>query len=321
MTEEKDKPGGQLELPGDEPEEIGENSGSQPEPVELGGEETVGEMLLAAREKKGLTLEAVSQESKIPVATLQHLETDNFEAIPAKVYATGFLRTYGQILGLDPAQLTNKYEVQTGQTHKSRGDLWEIEEEVVEEKLDSPHILSKFVIPVIVVIVLIIILWKVFGGRDEGSVTTPVMPEAAEVTGAETPPASGNKADAADEVRDEGNRTQEEPASEEQPPESVQPDPAADPPAAGEMSLRIAAEERIWFDLIIYNQSDTGLVTVETDFILEAGQERVFTSNESFYIRKIGKTEGFTIELDGRPYEVPIVEGRLPRDITISRDR
>jgi cytoskeletal protein RodZ len=321
LREENDKPGDQLELPGDEPEEISEQPGAPPEPIELGGEETVGELLLAAREKKGLTLEAVSQESKIPVATLQHLETDNFEAIPAKVYATGFLRAYGQILELDPTQLINKYEVQTGQTHKSRGDLWEIEEEVVEEKLDSPHILRKFVIPVVVVIVLIIILWKVFGGRDEGSETTPVRPEAAEVTGEKAPPASGNVTDASGQVRDEGGISQEEPAREEQPPENTQPDPAADPPAAGEMSLRIAAEERIWFDLIIYNQSDTGMVTVETDFILEAGQERVFTSNESFYIRKIGKTEGFIIELDGRPYEVPIVEGRLPRDITISRDR
>ena len=140
----------------------------------------------------GLTLEAISQESKIPVMTLQHLETDNFEAIPAKVYATGFLRTYGQILGLDPAQLINKYEIQTGQTHKSRGDLWEIEEEVVEEKLDSPHLFRKFVIPVIVVIGLIIVLWKIFGGRDEGTVTTPVVPEAAQVTGEDDSPASGN---------------------------------------------------------------------------------------------------------------------------------
>ena len=91
-----------------------ERPGDQPEPqqMELGGEETVGEILLAAREKKGLALEVVSQETKIPAATLQYLETDNFEAIPAKVYATGFLKIYAQALGLDPNQLINKYEEQ-----------------------------------------------------------------------------------------------------------------------------------------------------------------------------------------------------------------
>ena len=303
MTEENEKPGDHLKLPGDEPE--------QPE---LGSEETVGELLLAAREKKGLALEAVSQESKIPMSTLQYLETDNFEAIPAKVYATGFLRAYCQILGLDSAQLINRYEVQTGQTHKSRGDLWEIEEEVVEEKLDSPHLIGKFVIPVILVVAAIIILWKVFGGNDESADTVPVRSEARQQAGAET----GESTDSADDPVDV---TAEEVVPVEQAAARTQQEPEADPPAAGEMSLRIEAEERIWFDLIIYNQTDSGMVTVEDDFILEAGEWRVFTSNESFYIRKIGKTEGFTIELDGRPYDVPIVEGRLPRDITISRDR
>jgi transcriptional regulator with XRE-family HTH domain len=323
LTEENEKPGGQLELPGDEPEESGDEPQltggvTEPEQAELGGEETVGELLLAAREKKGLTLEAVSQESKIPVATLKHLETDNFEAIPAKVYATGFLKAYGQILGLDSAYLINKYEVQTGQTHKSKGDLWEIEEEVVEEKLDSPHLFRKFVIPLILVVAATIILWKVFGGNDESTDTVPVQPEAGQQTGADTGGETGESTDRADDPVDvqAGEVVREQPAA--TPPRQ---EPEADPPAAGEMSLRIAAEERIWFDLIIYNQTDTGLVTVEDDFILEAGEWRIFTSNESFYIRKIGKTEGFTIELDGRPYDVPIVEGRLPRDITISRDR
>jgi len=337
LTEDNERTGDQLELPGDESQQSGDQPQlpvDRPEQSELGGEETVGEMLLTAREERGLTLEAVSQESKIPVTTLQHLETDNFEAIPAKVYATGFLRTYGQILGLDPAQLINKYEVQTGQTHKSRGDLWEIEEEVIEEKLASSHLLRKFVIPVILVIVMIFILWKVFGGKDEGAERPAALPEAGQLADAESDArtdgpegrdddtgdaAAGSRQDQAS--RDISDREAEEPLQEQPPAVEPEQGSAVDPPAAGEMSLRITAEERIWFDLIIYNQADTGLVTVETDFILEAGESRIFTSNEFFYIRKIGKTEGFIIELDGRPYEVPIVEGRLPRDITISRDR
>ena len=315
MTEEKKKPGEQIELPDDRPELPVDITGQ--DQVEIGGEETIGEMLLSAREKKGLTLEAVSQETKIPATTLQYLETDNFEAIPAKVYATGFLRTYAQMLGLDSAQVINKYEVQTGQTHKSRGDLWEIEEEVVEEKLDSPHLLMKFVIPVLLLIAAIIILWKVFGGSDEA--TDPVT---ARTETEQTQQRDAVEGDAPDgEQRDATGDDAGETVQEEQPPARTEPEPVADVTPPGEMTLRIAADERIWFDLIIYNQTDSGMVSVETDFILEAGDSRTFTSNESFYIRKIGKTEGFTIELDGRLYEVPIVEGRLPRDITISRDR
>ena len=308
MTEENERPGDQLE----------------PEQKELGGEETVGEMLLSAREKKGIALEAISQDTKIPVATLKLLETDNFEALPAKVYATGFLKTYSQVLGLDPTQIINKYEVQTGQTHKSRGDLWEIEEEVIEEKLDSPHLLRKFVIPAILVVVAIMILWRVFGGREEGAEQPPALPEAAQQADAgnsvETvDPAAGRQQD--QEPAGGTDDAVEELAVEQPAAPAPEPETASVPPAEGEMSLRIAVEDKIWFDLLVLTRSATGIDTLETDFILEPGESRTFTSNESFIIRKIGKTEGFSLELDGRPYEVPIVEGRLPRDITISRNR
>jgi cytoskeletal protein RodZ len=314
VTDEKEGTGGKPEQTGD-----------QPEQTELGGEETVGEMLLGAREKKGLPLEVVSQDTKIPVSTLQYLETDNFEAIPAKVYATGFLKIYAQILGLDPAQVINKYEVQTGQTHRSRGDLWEIEEEVVEEKLGSTHLLRRFVIPAILVAAAIIILLRVFGGEEEGAGPQTAVPGSEEDSG-ERPDRPG---DIAAERHDDseipggseggaaaGVTALEEPVTVRQEEKKV-----AEPSTTGEMSLRIVAEERIWFDLIIYTKTASGIDTLETDFILEPGESRTFTSNEHFFIRKIGKTEGFTIELDGRPYEVPIVEGRLPRDITIPRDR
>ncbi len=323
--------------------EENEKTGEQPDrpdglpeqgQMELGSEETVGEMLLAAREKKGLALEAVSQETKIPVATLQYLETDNFEAIPAKVYATGFLKTYAQVLGLDPNQLINKYEIQTGQTHKSRGDLWEIEEELVEEKLGSTHLLRRFVIPAVLVIVAIIILWMVFGGGDEGTESQSTLSETGQQAETESRGETGDSAERTDdpgivaadnrydqEVPSGSDGAVEETVREEPAAVRQEPETAADPLAAGEMILRIIAEERIWFDVIVYTRTASGIDTTVADFILEPGQSRTFTSNEYFYIRKIGKTEGFTIELDGKPYEVPIVEGRLPRDITIPRNR
>jgi cytoskeleton protein RodZ len=318
LTEDNEKNGEQLEEPGVVPE---------PGQAELGAEETVGEMLLAAREKKGLTLEAISQETKVPVATLRHLETDNFEAIPAKVYATGFLRTYARVLGLDPTQIINKYEVQTGQTHKSRGDLWEIEEEVVEEKLDSPHLLRKFVIPAITLVVVIIILWKIFGGDDGDRGDSGTRPgtgrqaagESAAKTGEQGETAPGTDMDAGQPETEVGEA--DKPGSGQAAPAAVKPEPPAERPEPGIMSLRILAEERTWFDLAVYNRTASGIDTLETDFILEPGESRTFTSNEYFFIKKIGNTEGFTIELDGRPYEVPIVEGRLPRDIRISRGR
>ncbi|RKZ05366.1 hypothetical protein DRQ05_06550, partial [bacterium] len=95
----------------------------------LNSEQTVGEIFLEARKKAGLSLEDVSEETKIPRAMLEHIETDNFDAMPAKVYARGFIKSYAQMLGLDTEYILNKYEVQTGQTHTSKGDRWELETE------------------------------------------------------------------------------------------------------------------------------------------------------------------------------------------------
>jgi cytoskeletal protein RodZ len=313
VNEEKEKPEGSPE----------------PEQLELGGETTVGELLLDAREKKGLTLEAVSQETKIPVMTLQYLETDNFEAIPAKVYATGFLKAYSQILGLDPMQVINKYEVQTGQTHKSKGDLWEIEEEIVEEKLGSTHLLGRFIIPSVLAIIVIIILVKVFSGGDEGEEPIDDKPATEQQVKIDDSEAKTDRPVSTENAGDAGEGPDEEKLSgvedesgggaamEESQADSGVEEVSEPSRTSGEMILSIYAEEKIWFDVVIYTRTTEGVDSFETDFILEAGESRTFTSNESFLIRKIGKAEGFAVELDGRPYVVPIVEGRLPRDIII----
>ena len=122
------------------------------------GECTVGEMLLSARERAGITLEGASKETKIPVAMLEYLETDNFEAVPARVYVKGFLRSYANVLQLDVAHVLSKYEVQTGQTHTSKGDHWEIEAEIVEEKLQPPRIGWRFILPAVVIIAAVIVI-------------------------------------------------------------------------------------------------------------------------------------------------------------------
>ncbi|HEY8489520.1 MAG TPA: helix-turn-helix domain-containing protein [Dehalococcoidia bacterium] len=64
----------------------------------------LGDRLREAREAKGLSLEAVERETRISRRYLQALETENLEALPAPVYARGFLRSYAQFLGLDPKE-------------------------------------------------------------------------------------------------------------------------------------------------------------------------------------------------------------------------
>jgi cytoskeleton protein RodZ len=65
----------------------------------------LGSTLIRAREARGLSLEDAERDTRISRRYLQALESEQFEVIPAPVYARGFLRSYSQYLGLDPQDM------------------------------------------------------------------------------------------------------------------------------------------------------------------------------------------------------------------------
>ncbi len=65
----------------------------------------LGSRLRRAREARGLTLEDAERDTRISRRYLQALENEEFDVIPAPVYARGFLRSYSQYLGLDPQEM------------------------------------------------------------------------------------------------------------------------------------------------------------------------------------------------------------------------
>jgi cytoskeletal protein RodZ len=71
--------------------------------------ESLGAKLKAARESKGFTYEQVSRDTNIAVRYLEALETENFTNFPGEPYLLGFLRNYGEYLGLDVQELLSLY--------------------------------------------------------------------------------------------------------------------------------------------------------------------------------------------------------------------
>lgn len=65
----------------------------------------LGSRLIRVREARGLTLEDAERDTRISRRYLDALEAEQFEVIPAPVYARGFLRSYSQYLGLDPMEM------------------------------------------------------------------------------------------------------------------------------------------------------------------------------------------------------------------------
>lgn len=61
----------------------------------------VGVRLRAAREAKGLSLDDVARQTRIPTRHLQHIEEGEWDALPATTYSVGFARSYANAIGLN----------------------------------------------------------------------------------------------------------------------------------------------------------------------------------------------------------------------------
>ncbi|GAA0313131.1 hypothetical protein GCM10009129_08040 [Psychrobacter aestuarii] len=69
-----------------------------------------GAPLRQAREEKGLSLQAVSDELYILTPYLAALEAEDFDAMPPAVFARGFLINYARFLGLDAEPLATRFD-------------------------------------------------------------------------------------------------------------------------------------------------------------------------------------------------------------------
>ena len=74
---------------------------------------SVGAYLRQERERKNISLDDVAKVTRISLQYLEALERDEFQTLPASVFARGFLRTYAAHIGLDPKEVLDMYEAQT----------------------------------------------------------------------------------------------------------------------------------------------------------------------------------------------------------------
>ncbi|PKM44570.1 MAG: hypothetical protein CVV03_07415 [Firmicutes bacterium HGW-Firmicutes-8] len=72
---------------------------------------SIGDTLRSAREAKGISLKQAEDDTKIRKRYLQALEDGDYEIIPGRVYAKGFLRNYAGYLGLNQEELMMEFKL------------------------------------------------------------------------------------------------------------------------------------------------------------------------------------------------------------------
>lgn len=90
----------------------------QPEGTATGG---VGPELRAEREARGLSLEQVAAETRIPQRHLVTLEAGAFHTLPGRTYATGFARSYAKLLEMDPDLVADRVRAEMVEAREQDG--------------------------------------------------------------------------------------------------------------------------------------------------------------------------------------------------------
>ena len=138
--------------------------------------ETIGSRLRRERLSKHKTLEDVAEATRINIKTLQAIEGDDKNRLPARVFVQGFIRLYAQYIGIDPQEALAQYSKESDDTidPKSKINVRSILES--ESLAESPSFLSSKQILFLILIILLALL--IYLGRQNYL----TKPEVASVT-------------------------------------------------------------------------------------------------------------------------------------------
>ena len=68
-----------------------------------------GEDLKELREARGIDIDEIFQRTRISKTTLQRIEQNQCEDLPAEIFLKSFLKSYAEILGIDPKNIVDGY--------------------------------------------------------------------------------------------------------------------------------------------------------------------------------------------------------------------
>jgi Helix-turn-helix domain len=128
----------------------------------------IGPTLHDARQRLGLDIREVEDRTKIRTRYLRALENEDWEALPAPVYVRGFLRAYGQVLGLDGEMLADEYRRRHEQAEASAPSG--ATEPVLKESRrpgERPASRGPLIVGLVVGLVAILLVLGLLGGGDD----------------------------------------------------------------------------------------------------------------------------------------------------------
>lgn len=133
----------------------------------------LGDILRTQRTKLGISMAEVERQTRIRGKLLEAIEAGEYGRLPNPGYVRGYISSYARYLGLDPVPLIDMFQKETGREsviHKI-----EVAGEAVPTSRGAHELPWKVAVAAALIIIVVALgLWLVFGSPAESNGTLPV---------------------------------------------------------------------------------------------------------------------------------------------------
>jgi len=246
----------------------------------------VGEILRRTRMHYDRSIEEVEAALRIQAKQIHAIEIGDTEALPARVYAIGFVRSYAEYLGLDGDKIVGLFKAQTGKPAEEQ-DIKKPKKSVTQS--NNPPI--GIVVGLLVLICAVLIAVLSIGSVEEKVTNTPeIVPEV---------PKELTKA-----VLEEKQAIK--------PPEP-KPEPAPEPVVKKPKGIVLKLVQNSWVE--IRDQNNRKLISR----VLKEGDQYFVPERLGLSI-SIGNAGGVEIQVDGQPLQDLGRKGQVLRNIPLNAE-
>jgi cytoskeleton protein RodZ len=251
-----------------------------------------GDRLRREREMRGITLDEITESTKIARRHLEALEGEHFDQLPGSVFNKGFVRAYARFLGIDEDQAVADYTAASHEVPEPE-NKFPLEVHVKPDPDLNPR--RSFLPLVFAVAALVgVLVGYIFWAKSR-----PHTPETTEITQPSSPPSASGPANNAPTPATASSipaPVQEQPAkAPAKVQEAVAPNASATPDGKPEKTffVSIKAKEDSWVSIVADGKS-------VMQRVLNADKHKKIKAGKSLILRT-GNAGGIEVSFNGRP--------------------
>ena len=118
---------------------------------------TAGEMLRAAREARGVSLDEVGARTRVPLRHLQAIENADYARLPSPTYAMGFAKAFARAVGADEVTIAGKVRDEVSRLGRRQTDYTPYE--VADPSRVPSRAVAVLGVGVAVAVLVLAVLW------------------------------------------------------------------------------------------------------------------------------------------------------------------